>query len=309
MKAKRKPKKLKSSPNTSLAIVIFSGVLGVMLAFFLSRPDASEARPIPVRVASDFDTMLIPTPSRAIARGEKIADIPITTIKWPENSVTSNYIQDTSAWSGAVVITPLSPYVPIPLASISSQQTDTNAVVEGIPDGMRAITVKVDAESAVEGWARSGNFVDVILIRSTKDSGLESQIIAENVRILSAGSSTTPVGTDNTSTKAPQTVTLLVTQEDSLKIKTATSLGKLTFALRGKNDQAPTNIVAMNQQHLLGEKRSANDQPTRYNGYATGPNGERYALRDNNHWVSVSTSLGNDPGVSRISPEVAETHE
>lgn len=287
MKTKRKPKRIKRS-HSSPVLFVFLGVVASLAATVVaSRPDA---KPTPVRVANEFDTVLIPTPTRTIARGEKLRDIPIINVKWPKSSLTGNYLQDISTEPNAVVTATLSPLIPIPVASISHEASDTNAVVDGIPSGMRAITVKVDAESAVEGWARSGNFVDVILIRAMKDAGLESQVIAENVRILSAGSSTAPVGTDNTTTKAPQTVTLLTSQEDGLKIKTAMSLGKLTFALRGRNDEAPTNVLAMNQRKLLGDQRQAPIQEP-ITGHAIGPDGRKYVLRDNTRWVTVGAAL------------------
>ena len=145
----------------------------------------------------------------------------------------------------------------------------------------------VDAESAVEGWARSGSFVDVILLRMTDNTrkGLEAKIIAENVKILSANRSTEPIGGSTTAPRAPTTVTILATQEDALTIKTAASIGKLTFALRGRDDQSPTLVTTMNQQRLLGQSRDVSNQVSSLKGFAKAPDGRVFVLGGDAKWI------------------------
>lgn len=148
----------------------------------------------------------------------------------------------------------------------------------------------MDAESAVEGWARSGNYVDVILVRMARDSSsaLESAVIAENVRILSAGSSAVPMAGEQTTAHAPSTVTLLTSQEDALKIKTAVNLGKLTFALRGTGDRSPTIARLANQHALLNAPQARTAEP--YKGKAKGPDGKLYVLDSHSQWLRASAN-------------------
>lgn len=288
-----RPKRIRQ--RTSNVVVVFS-VAGLLFALFAValalRPSQveSKANDEPIRIAQDFDTVLIPTPTRAVARGEKLGDVPFTTVKWPKNRLSENYISEVESYREAIALSALPKYLPIPVASVSLEPIDSNAVVEGIPEGMRAITVRVDEESAVEGWARSGNYVDVILLRSSKDTaiGLEAKVIAENVKILSAERSTTPIAGSGTAPAAPKTVTLLTSQEDALKIKTAANVGKLTFALRGRGDQHPTLATAMNQRRLLGEAKTAKIAQENFRGYARGPDGKVYVLSgDDTRWLQT----------------------
>jgi len=234
------------------------------------------------------DMVLIPTPTRAIAKGEKLSALTFSHIKWPKSRLLGEYVSDLSAHPDAVAVTPLPKLLPIPISAISSDIVNVNAVVEGIPEGMRAITVKADAESAVEGWARSGNFVDVILIAQTKDSevGLEAKVIAENVRILSAGRVAAPAGSGTTAAEAPKTVTLLTSQEDALKIKASATLGKLAFSLRGHGDATPSSILSVGQKSIVGGGRSlpANTEEP-YRGYAKDSDGREFVLTDGSRWV------------------------
>jgi Flp pilus assembly protein CpaB len=101
---------------------------------------------------------------------------------------------------------------------------------------MRAMTVKVDATSAVEGWARGGSIVDVLLVEKNRTT-----VIAEAVRVISAERSLSPIDENVASgspATIPSTVTLLVTQEQCLAINTAVPLGKIAFALRSAKDDA-----------------------------------------------------------------------
>ena len=121
--------------------------------------------------------------------------------------------------------------MPIFAENFSKRAPGINPVVERIPPGMRAMTIRVDATSSVEGWAGSGSIVDVLLITHEKTS-----VIAEQVKVLSAERVVVPVE-GAASPQVPSTVTLLVNQDQCLAINTAIPLGKIAFALRSPEDQ------------------------------------------------------------------------
>lgn len=292
MKAKKRPKRLRRRRGFTLPATGAALVLGIATIFAVAKPAPVQSVAEPqAQHLGDPDMVLIPTPVRAIAKGERLKDVPFSKIKWPADRLTGRYVTELAEYEDAVALTPLPKFLPVPVSAVTTELADANAVVEGIPEGMRAITVRVDAESAVEGWARSGNYVDVILIRANKDAslGLEAKVIAESVRILSAGRSAKPLQTQGTAPEAPTTVTLLVTQEDSLKIKAATSLGKLTFALRGQGDQSPTTTTAISQKKLLGEPAPASRTDDEFRGYAKGPDGKVFVL-DGSRWIRTAAS-------------------
>lgn len=264
-----------------------AGIVTVLAALFVGAKSESVAPPVAVAVVNDLDMVMIPTPTRNIARGERLGEVEFTETKWPKTRLTGQYVSNLQEFRTAVAVTAIPKLLPIPISAVTKEPLDSNLVVEGIPDGMRAITVKVDAESAVEGWARSGNYVDVMVIRASTDSniGLETKVIAENIKILSAGSSVTPVNGGTSAPATPGTITLLVTQEDALKIKTGANIGKLTFSLRGRGDQSPSEAVAMNQRKLLGGSYSPISAPkSEVKGYARSPDGKLYILGENSKW-------------------------
>jgi Flp pilus assembly protein CpaB len=119
---------------------------------------------------------------------------------------------------------------------------------------MRAMTVKVDATSAVEGWARSGSIVDVLLVEKARTT-----VVAEQVRVISAERSLSPTDTSKGGSAAgpsvPSTVTLLVTQEQCLAINTAVPLGKIAFALRSSKDDERWRDTHFSSDDLAESKK------------------------------------------------------
>ena len=291
MKPARRPRKIRRS-SQQLALAVTGALAAMIIALVLTaRPAQVSSGPpteVTVPIAAEDDMVFIPTPSRPIAKGEKLSAVTFSHVRWPRSRVNGEFISDLSSYQNAVAVTPLPKLLPIPVSAVSNDVLDVNAVVEGIPEGMRAITVKADAESAVEGWARAGNFVDVILIAQTKDSevGLEAKVIAENVRILSAGRLAQATNTGVNAPEAPKTVTLLTTQEDALKIKAAATLGKLTFSLRGHGDVTPSSIMSVAQKSLVGGGRKVTSkEEDEYRGYAKDSDGRVFVLRNGTRWV------------------------
>lgn len=293
MTARSKPKtprrlKRRSGLNAVTALTVALIILGVVAV--LSRPNVEAARP-QVQIVNDDDFVMLPTPSRNVAKGENLSAVSFTFIKWPKSRVTDEYIRELSALRDGYAVTFLAKSAPISVTAVSSNASDINQVIEGIPQGMRAITVKVDAESAVEGWAQSGNYVDVILVRTggdgEKSTGYEGKVIAENIKILSAGRVAEPTKADKGAPKAPSTVTLLTTQEDALRIKMAVNMGKITFSLRGARDQGRTLALNMDQRSLLGRERLT-ETKTEIRGIAKGPDGKTYVLGPESRWIENS---------------------
>lgn len=280
---------LRSVALTACLVVVF--VLGTRF----SRPPATVSDLTPQANATETKELLLPVPLHQVAAGSSLADVEFVYVPWPSGKNVDAYIRDVGPFKKYHTRERLQAYVPVASAALVATATDTNAVVERIPEGMRAITVKVDAESAVEGWAQSGSHIDVLVIRQLPDGDnrFETKVIAENVRILSAGRS---VKTSPDAPQTPATVTLLVDQADALRIKTAANLGKLTFSLRGVGDTEPTTLRHMNQRALLGTPRNSLPQVNPFRGSAVAADGTHWVLTEGNRWIRKA---GSDPEVGK----------
>lgn len=111
----------------------------------------------------------------------------------------------------------------------------SNPVIANIPAGFRAVTISVNATTAVEGWATAGAMVDVQWIADITGKRTAT-IIVENAKILSAERQTEGAQQQGQGQPIPTTVTLLVSERDAQKITLATTSGSIILHLRGAND-------------------------------------------------------------------------
>ncbi|MBX7139149.1 MAG: Flp pilus assembly protein CpaB [Oligoflexia bacterium] len=108
-----------------------------------------------------------------------------------------------------------------------------NAITANIPDGFRAVTIRVDVRTSVEGFVQAGAKVDVNW-SSTIKGRPAIKVIVQNAKVLSA-ERRTDVAAPN-GAPVPSTVTLLVSDKDAGKIQLASTTGTLSLSLRGDTD-------------------------------------------------------------------------
>jgi pilus assembly protein CpaB len=126
-----------------------------------------------------------------------------------------------------------------------------------IPDGMRAVSVKVDEVIGVAGFVLPGTRVDVLATFGDRDEAV-TRVILQNVEALAAGQTTQPDAQGK-----PQTVpviTLLVSPEEAEDLTLAATQGQIQLALRGTLDQ---QSVPTDGSRVGGLVRGASTEPVR----------------------------------------------
>lgn len=217
-----------------------SRVLGVLLmvigftggAYVMGRGTPPEPRIERSRAfVPEFNVVEVPVPDRPVGAGTSIRDVPVRLEKFPEHQLPRGVVRDIGRVRDSVTLVALPGGLPILDVNLGAETEVSNPLVGRIPPGMRAMTVRVDITSAVEGWARSGSVVDVLLVEKNG-----TRVVAERVKILSTERSLSSTVSLDSTAAVPNTVTLLVTQEQCLAINTAVAVGKIAFALRGGVD-------------------------------------------------------------------------
>ncbi len=239
----------------------------------------SVALPPPAPVVAAFDMVLIPVPVDTVPRGTKVKDIRFMQVSYAKHQVPAGALTSFDGLGDAVTETELPAKLPLYRENLNLAGVHSNPVMEQIPQGMRAITLRVDATSAVEGWAGSGSIVDVLLVEKDKTS-----VIAENVKVLSSERSTSPVegaGSPN----VPTTATILVTQEQCLAINTALPLGKISFALRSMRDGDRWRDPSYTPDRLRGGGSANSTGDVRGAIILKGGAKPRYLVLQNNLWI------------------------
>lgn len=228
---KRLSRKSSKPKKSYILFALFSsGLIVCLFSVIVVQQNASAVATEQIYVA-EYETVELPVPSAAVAAGVEIHEIALETISFPKHQLPQGVVLNPASLSGMLTVSALPARVPMFTANFSRKGSRSNPVIDRIPEGMRAMTIKVDATSAVEGWAGSGSYVDILLVEKDRTT-----VVAENVLILSAERSVAPVE-GRASPNIPSTVTLLVSQEQCLAINTSIPRGKIAFALRKLGDQ------------------------------------------------------------------------
>lgn len=122
-----------------------------------------------------------------------------------------------------------------------------NVLATMLEPGMRAIAIKVSAESMVGGFISPGDRVDVVLTHQVRVNGEArdasrelidrhaTETVLENVRILAVDQRSRK---ENDEAKVARTVTLEVDGEGAERMALAGAMGELSLTLRGLADAA-----------------------------------------------------------------------
>lgn len=265
------------------------GVLIVLLLVLIIRtgqvPPSVADNKSATKIVAEFDTVRVPVPARTVPAGTKLKDVQFEYLSYPKHQLPPGVIKAVAPFFDAVSLTDLPAKLPLFQKNVSLTEHKSNPVVERIPQGMRAITLKVDATSAVEGWAGSGALVDVLLVQ--KD---QTTVVAEQVKILSAERSVSPVD-GSAAPDVPSTVTILVTQEQALAINTAVLRGKIAFALRNIDDEDIWQNRVFTADNLI-HKRSKGAGIQGYVAIGQGSKKKTFALADGK-WIKTDKAPSN----------------
>lgn len=244
-------------------------------AFLAGRKVGPEVDPSRYRmIVPEYDVVEVPVPERVVSAGTLMRDVGTRLEKFPKHQLPRGVVLDAALVRDRAALVSLPSGLPIIEGNLGGAEELGNPIIGRIPPGMRAMTVKVDATSAVEGWARSGSIVDVLLVEKTKTT-----VVAEQVKVISAERSLSPVG--STTQGVPSTVTLLVTQEQCLAIHTAVPLGKIAFALRSLKDEENWRATRFSSEDFNGAHNEV--RKSRIGGvveFGVGADRKRYALVD-----------------------------
>jgi pilus assembly protein CpaB len=195
------------------------------------------------------DTVQVVTAAEPLAIGTRLTPEHLRLVSWPKAAPLAGSFTSTTSLSGRGVIVSMQPNEPVTESKLAPVEAGSG-LTTAIPDGMRAVAVKVNDVIGVAGFVLPGTRVDVILSGSS-EQGSEvntAKVILENVQVLAAGQSLE----QNTDGKPQnvQVITLLVTPDEAQRIALASGDGRIQLALRNPLDFARTDPPALKKSVL-----------------------------------------------------------
>ncbi|MBA2303915.1 MAG: Flp pilus assembly protein CpaB [Acidobacteria bacterium] len=175
-------------------------------------------------------------------------------VAFPQGSVPEGTFAETSDLIGRGLIVPMVKNEPVLGAKLASKEAGAG-LPPVIPEGMRAVSVRVNEVVGVAGYVLPGNRVDVVATASPTESrsDMTSKVVLSNVQVLTAGTRMEQGQDDNKPTQVT-VVTLLVDPESAERLALASTEGKIQLALRNPLDQGAPVTPGIRTAGLLGGK-------------------------------------------------------
>ena len=201
-------------------------------------------------VAMETQPVVVAASNLQLGAELKAEDLQI--MAFPAGKAPEGTFSTTSELIGRGVIVPIVKNEPVLKAKLASKEAGSG-LPPVIPEGMRAVSVRVDEVVGVAGYVLPGNRVDVLATANPTDQRADTttKVILSNVQVLTAG---TRMEQDQENTKpvAVTVVTLLVFPEQSERLALASTEGKIQLALRNPLDQGAPDTPGIKTAGLMG---------------------------------------------------------
>jgi pilus assembly protein CpaB len=229
----------------ALTGAVICGLLGVMLITrYLSNVQA---------FTKDLGNVVVA--KTEIPLGDKITAQQLALAPIPNGSLPEGVFRKMDDVVGRVAVTPIGVRETITNMKLAPAGTG-GGLSAVIPEGYRAMTVKVDDVVGVSGFIMPGSFVDVVAIvipagqQGGDAGGPISKIVLQNIKVLASG----PKIDSPENQREPasvKAVTLQVTPDQAERLVLAANEGKLQLVMRNYGDQEDTQTKGVNKSNLL----------------------------------------------------------
>jgi pilus assembly protein CpaB len=229
-------------------VLLLAIAVGAMFALGTYR----YVQAMPERTTATVNTTAVMVAASNLHLGAALRAEDLRAIQWPTESLPAGVFSTPNDLIGRGVIQPIAqnePILPGKLAPVGSGA----GLPPIIPDGMRALSVRVNDVIGVAGYVLPGTKVDVLVTVSptSQMQDMTSKVILTNVQVLAAG---TRIERDVEEDKpiSVSVVTLLVDPLQAEALTLAATEGKIQLALRNPLDATQPPTPGIQPAVLLG---------------------------------------------------------
>ena len=232
--------------NARLLIVLVVAVGAAAIASFAAYRAVQRMPVREVEVAS-VQTVVA---ARPMPVGTLVTKDDVKMVAWPARAVVPGAHTATEAVVNRGLLVPVAENEPITETKLAAAGTGAG-LPPTIPEGMRAISLKVNQIIGVAGFVVPGTRVDVIFVGRGQNS--LSRIVLNNIQVLASGTRYDQAKAQREGQPIPtNVVTLLVTPEDAERLTLAEAEGNITLVLRNPLDTEPAKTEGARLAALVG---------------------------------------------------------
>src|SRR5215204_1558451 len=231
--------------NKRLIIALAGAVVFGLIATFSVMRYLSQAQAYQKNL-TDVVVALDPIPL-----GAKITREQLTVTQMPNGSRPEGSFDSVDKIVGRVAVTSVGRREPITESKLGAEGI-AGGLTAVIPDGFRAMAVRVDEVVGISGFVQPGSVVDVVVVINPLDpsQGPISKIVLQGIKVLASGQKVDQPQ-DGREAHPASAVTLQVTPDDAEKLALATTEGRLQLVMRGYSDQEDAHTRGASKRTLL----------------------------------------------------------
>jgi len=236
--------------NRTTRTMVVVGVATVIAAV-ASFGVYTAVKSIPVReveVAHGY----VAVAARSLPTGARLEEKDVKLVAWPKSSPVPGSFDKVESVVKRGLIASVVENEPLSESKLAPLEAGAG-LPPSIPQGMRAMSVKVDEVIGVAGFVVPGTRVDVVVtIRQTQDNKEPmSRTVVSNVRVLTSGTRYDQEKAKDGKPEPSTVVTLAVLPMDAERIALAATEGKISLALRNPMDVVPTETRGIKVTALM----------------------------------------------------------
>jgi len=228
-----------------IGAVVFGLIAAVSVSRYLSSAATrNELRPVVIAKVE-------------LQVGAKIIPEQLTTAPFPREATPDGTFDSIDKVVGRITVTRIAPREPVTDSRLA-QLGSTGGLSAIIPEGYRAMTVRVDDVVGIAGFSLPGTLVDVLVVITPPENSQQgpiSKIVLQNIKVLASGQDLDQPKNEREPNPV-RSVTLQVTPEQAEKLNLAASEGRLRLALRNSIDQDDEETLGANRRTLLTGERA-----------------------------------------------------
>jgi pilus assembly protein CpaB len=251
--------------NRSLTILGMALLSATVAGFAAVRYSAQRPMQLTTERPSEVQMVIA---ARDLPVGHMLTEADLQVVGWPGNALPVGYISQPANASGRGLISAVRMNQPIIESGLAERGSGAGMPII-FPEGMRAVSVRVDEVISVAGYVTPRTRVDVMLTykpqSGAQNAQTYSQIILQNLLVLAAGQ--TVQHDEQGKPMTVSVVTLMVTPEQGEKLILAAAQGRIQLALRNMLDVDEVETTGIGDARLLELGR----QPTRSASTSSAP--------------------------------------
>ncbi|MBI3827452.1 MAG: Flp pilus assembly protein CpaB [Candidatus Rokubacteria bacterium] len=258
-----------------IAILVFATAAGLLASVVVYRVVVNYQT-----AAADLEQNSEDVVVAALNMGfaEKIGPAHVRLMRWPKSAMPAGAVRRLADAQGRIVRTSLVAGEPLLEAKLAPEMAGRGGLMPMlVPEGQRAVTIKVDDAVKESGFILPNSHVDVVVSMARTPGAGErvAKLILQDVVVLAAGQT---VEMRDNKPVSVTTVTLALTPEQTERLVLAQTDGRLTLTTRNLGDKQLVRTPGATPASLLADGAPAPVAAAPLRAVAAPPRAESYVV-------------------------------